>query len=58
MNITDVEGVGIARSVYRRAAVWAAEVRIPTRTRFFTLFQNVQTVTGAHPASYPIGTVG
>jgi hypothetical protein len=33
-------------------------VRFPAVVRNFSLFLNVQTSSGAHPASYPMGTPG
>jgi hypothetical protein len=35
---------------------WSAGVRFPVRARDFYLLYSVQTGSGAHPASYPMGT--
>jgi hypothetical protein len=37
---------------------WAIEVRSPTGTKDFSSSPCVQTSSGAHPASYPMGTGG
>jgi hypothetical protein len=37
---------------------WMAEVRFLTEARDFSLLHSVQTGTGTHPASYPMGTRG
>jgi hypothetical protein len=34
------------------------EVSVPVGSRFFSLLLSVQTGSGAHPASYPMGTGG
>jgi hypothetical protein len=44
--------------VYLRATGWTAEVRFPARIRYFSLLHRVQTGSGAHPTSYPVGTEG
>jgi hypothetical protein len=54
MNI----GAGIAQWVYRRATFWAVRVRFPARMRNFSLLHDGQTGSGAHRASYPMGTGG
>jgi hypothetical protein len=41
--------VGIATS-------WTTGVRFPVETKHFPLLYSVQTVSGALPASYPLGT--
>jgi hypothetical protein len=33
-------------------------IRFPTGARDFSLLRNVHTGSGAHPASYPMGSVG
>jgi hypothetical protein len=38
--------------------VWTAGVRFPAGASDFSLLHSVQTGPGAHPASYPMGTVG
>jgi hypothetical protein len=40
------------------AVGWAAGVRFPTLARGFSLFHNIQTDSGIHPASYTMGTRG
>jgi hypothetical protein len=37
---------------------WMTGVRFPTGERDFSLLHSVQTGSGAHPASYPMGTGG
>jgi hypothetical protein len=37
---------------------WAIEVRSPTGAEDFSSSPSVQTGSGAHPASYPMGTGG
>jgi hypothetical protein len=37
---------------------WTAGVRLPAGSRDFFLLHSVQTGSGAHPASYPMGTRG
>jgi hypothetical protein len=51
-------GVGIARLAQRRATGWAAGVRFPAETTNIYLLHCVQTGSGAHPVSYPMGTGG
>jgi hypothetical protein len=46
---------GIDRYVYRPAKAWTTGVRFQTRARDFCLLYKVQTGSGAHQASYPIG---
>lgn len=36
---------------------WTMRVQIPAEATYFSLLQNVSTGSGAHPTSYPIGTV-
>jgi hypothetical protein len=50
-------GVGIAQLVYRRATGWTAPIRFPA-VQDLSLLHSVQPHSGAHPASYPMGTVG
>jgi hypothetical protein len=40
------------------ATGWTAGVRFPSKARDFSLFHNLQTGSGAHPASYPMDTGG
>jgi hypothetical protein len=40
------------------ATGWMARVRLPTGPKDFSLFHSVQTISGAHPASYTMGTGG
>jgi hypothetical protein len=51
--------VGIAQSVQwlgQRLGVRGIVVRFLRRVRVFSLFQNIQTRSGAHPAWYPVDT--
>jgi hypothetical protein len=52
---TNTAGVGKAQSVSRRAMGWKVGVRFPVKETFFSL-HSVQTSSGAHPASYLMGT--
>jgi hypothetical protein len=54
-GFTDIRRVGVAQSVSRRAAGWTARLRFPA-VQDFSLLHSVQTGSGAHLASYPIGT--
>jgi hypothetical protein len=47
-------GAGVAQSVLCLTKDWTTGVRSPTETEDFC----VQTGSGAHPASYPMGTGG
>jgi hypothetical protein len=49
-------GAAIAQSIQRWATGCTAGVRFPTWARHFSLLHSVQTGSGAHPASYPMGT--
>jgi hypothetical protein len=40
------------------ATGWKVEFRFPARAKYFSPFHIVQTGSGAHPASYPVGTRG
>jgi hypothetical protein len=51
VSIVVLLGAGIATS-------WTATVRFPVEAREFSLLRRVQTYSGAHPASYPMGTGG
>jgi hypothetical protein len=51
------EVAGIAQLVQRRAKGWTARVRFP-EVHGFSLIHSVQTASGDHPASYPMGTGG
>jgi hypothetical protein len=55
LNILTPTAVGIAQSVWRRAKGWVARLRFPT-VQDFSALHRVQADSGAHPASYPIGT--
>jgi hypothetical protein len=48
----------LAQFVYRRATGWTAGVRFPTGAEHFSPLHGVETRSGAHPASYPRGTLG
>jgi hypothetical protein len=47
---------GIAQSVQRHGTCWTAGVRFLAGARDFSLLHSVQTGSGAHPASCPMGT--
>jgi hypothetical protein len=53
-------GAGIAQSVLRLATGWTTEgSELETRQgQEFSLFHVVQTDSGVHPTSYPMGTGG
>jgi hypothetical protein len=46
----------MAQSVLRRATGWTTGVRLPARARDVLLPRSFQTGSGAHPASYAMGT--
>jgi hypothetical protein len=46
----------VAQLVQRRPTGWVAGIRFPTGERDYSLLHSVQTGSGAHPASYPVGT--
>jgi hypothetical protein len=48
-------GVEIAQLVQQRATSWTARVRFP-EVQDFSLLHSLQTDSGAHPASCPVGT--
>jgi hypothetical protein len=48
-------GVGIAQPVKQRATGWMPRIRFPAG-QDFSLLHAVQTDSGAHPSSYPIGS--
>jgi hypothetical protein len=48
----------IAQPLQRRATDWASGARFPAGPRDFSLHHRVQTVPGAHPASYSMSTGG
>jgi hypothetical protein len=48
----------IAQSAYRWAKGWNAGVLFPAASRNVSLLHSVQTSSGAHPASYPMGMGG
>jgi hypothetical protein len=47
----------IAQSVWKRAIRWKAKVRVPVGLSFCLIY-SIHTGSGAHPASYPMGTGG
>jgi hypothetical protein len=49
-----VKEAGIAQTVYWRVTGWAAWVRLQD----FSILHGIQTGSGAHPTSYPMGTRG
>jgi hypothetical protein len=49
--IGGISGAGIATG-------WTAGVRFPAGARDFSLLHSIHTASGAHPASYPMGTGG
>jgi hypothetical protein len=49
---------GAAQSVQCVTTDWTTGVRSPTGTEDFSSSPCVQTGSGAHPASYPVGTGG
>jgi hypothetical protein len=54
LDLTEREEAEIPQSVLD----WTAGVRFPTGARYFSLLRSVQTGSGTHSASYPIGTGG
>jgi hypothetical protein len=48
----------VAQSVYRLTTDWTTGVRSPTGVEDFSSSPCVHTVSGAHPASYTMGTGG
>jgi hypothetical protein len=51
-------GAGVAQSVLCLTMNWTTGVRSPTETEDFSSSLCVQTGSGAHPASCPMGTGG
>jgi hypothetical protein len=48
----------IAQLVQQWAMGWMAGVWFPVEEKGFSLLYSIQTSSGAHPASYPMGTGG
>jgi hypothetical protein len=44
--------------VQRWATCWMIGLRVPVGAGIFSLHRHIQTGSGAHPASYPVGTRG
>jgi hypothetical protein len=60
LDIFSVAGARIVQSVWRLATGWTTE-RSEFKSRYgqeFSLLHIIQTSSGAHPASYPMGTGG
>jgi hypothetical protein len=57
MNSVDIRA-GIAQSVRRPTMDWTVRVRFPARASDSSLPHSVQNDSGAHPASYSMGTGG
>jgi hypothetical protein len=55
---TQTAGAATAQSVYRRAMDWTDGVRFPARARSFSSLNSIQTGSGAHTPSYPMGIGG
>jgi hypothetical protein len=51
-------GAGVAQSVLCLTTDWTTGVRSLTEAEDFSSIQCIQTGSGAHPASYPMGTGG
>jgi hypothetical protein len=51
-------GAGIAQSVQQWGTGWMAGVQFLASTKKFFLLHSIQTSSGVHPASYPMGTWG
>jgi hypothetical protein len=54
-NNNNNNGAGLAQ---QRATGWTAGVRFSVGARDFSLLHSVETASGAHPASYLMGTGG
>jgi len=52
-----IQRAGIAQSVWL-ATSWTIGVRLPVEAGNFSLLHRVQTGSGDHPASYPMGSTG
>jgi hypothetical protein len=52
------EGVGIAQWYSAGLRAGCSGVRVPAGAGNFSLHHRVQTGSGVHPASYPVGTRG
>jgi hypothetical protein len=53
-----MEGDAVAQSVWCLTTGWTIGVRSPREAEDFSSSPCVQTSSGAHPASYPVGTGG
>jgi hypothetical protein len=51
-------GAGVAQSVWCLTTNWTARIRSPTEAKEFSSSLCVQTDSGAHPSSCPMGTGG
>jgi hypothetical protein len=56
LYITDKKASGIA--LFYELDDWGGGVRVPARAENFSLYHRVQNGSGAHWASYPMGTTG
>jgi DNA-binding LacI/PurR family transcriptional regulator len=59
--VSEIRVARVAQSVQElgyRIDVFAIMLRLPARTRFIFVLQNVQTGSGAHLASYSMGNEG
>jgi hypothetical protein len=56
--IPPLAGATVAQAVQCLTTGWTTGVRSPTEAKDFSSSPCVQTGSGAHPASYPMGTVG
>jgi hypothetical protein len=57
IKLLKLKFVELDSSVYQWAMGWIASIWIPAGTRDFSL-HSFQSISGSHPASYPMGTGG
>jgi hypothetical protein len=56
LKIISITGAAVAQSVWCLTTGWTIRVRSPAGIEDFSSSLCVQTGSGAHPASYPVGT--
>jgi hypothetical protein len=57
LHATSGVQAGTAQSVQRRVTGWMVSVQLPAGASDFSLLRSVQTGSGLHPLSHPMGNV-